>query len=64
MFINPVGGKRLGPKIYVEKVQPLFEVANVKTEVIGEFKKYLQTFFYRIRECLISENSVIDFLSV
>lgn len=35
IFINPVGGKKLAGKIYKEKVQPLFDLANIKTEIIG-----------------------------
>lgn len=34
VFINPIGGKRLGHKIYVEQVQPLFELANIKADII------------------------------
>ncbi|XP_031550608.1 ceramide kinase-like [Actinia tenebrosa] len=34
IFINPVGGKKLAGKIYKEKVQPLFDLANIKTEII------------------------------
>jgi len=34
VFINPVGGRRLGHKIYVEQVQPLFELANIKVDII------------------------------
>ncbi|XP_020600434.1 ceramide kinase-like [Orbicella faveolata] len=34
VFINPVGGKKLGRKIYTEQVQPLFELANIKVDII------------------------------
>ncbi|XP_006820582.1 ceramide kinase-like [Saccoglossus kowalevskii] len=34
VFINPVGGKGKGCKIYREKVAPLFELAGIVTEVI------------------------------
>ena len=36
VFINPVGGRKLGRKIYMEQVQPLFELANIKVDIIGE----------------------------
>ena len=36
VFINPVGGRKLGCKIYMEQVQPLFELANIKVDIIGE----------------------------
>ena len=36
VFINPVGGRKLGRKIYTEQVQPLFELANIKVDIIGE----------------------------
>lgn len=36
VFINPVGGKKLAGKIYREKVQPLFELADINAEVIGK----------------------------
>ncbi|CAI9715932.1 ceramide kinase-like isoform X1 [Octopus vulgaris] len=29
VFINPVGGKKKGPKIYAEKVVPLFDLADI-----------------------------------
>ncbi|XP_060069208.1 ceramide kinase-like [Ylistrum balloti] len=34
VFVNPFGGKRRGPKIYSEKVAPLFEMAGIRTDVI------------------------------
>ncbi|XP_064606298.1 ceramide kinase-like isoform X2 [Liolophura sinensis] len=34
VFVNPYGGKRKGPKIYREKVAPLFELAGITTDVI------------------------------
>ncbi|XP_021364917.1 ceramide kinase-like [Mizuhopecten yessoensis] len=34
VFVNPYGGKRRGPKIYSEKVAPLFEQAGIRTDVI------------------------------
>ena len=37
VFINPVGGRKLGRKIYTEQVQPLLELANIKVEIIGEY---------------------------
>ena len=36
VFINPIGGRKLGCKIYMEQVQPLFELANIKVDIIGE----------------------------
>ena len=36
VFINPVGGRKLGRTIYTEQVQPLFELANIKVDIIGE----------------------------
>ena len=37
VFINPIGGRKLGRKIYTEQVQPLFELANIKVDLIGEY---------------------------
>ncbi|XP_074644684.1 ceramide kinase-like isoform X2 [Tubulanus polymorphus] len=34
VFINPYSGKRLGPKIYDEKIAPLLKHAGIHTEVI------------------------------
>ncbi|XP_058968829.2 ceramide kinase-like [Pocillopora verrucosa] len=34
VFINPIGGRKLGRKIYTEQVQPLFELANIKVDLI------------------------------
>ncbi|KAH9487790.1 hypothetical protein Btru_068344 [Bulinus truncatus] len=34
VFINPFGGKRKGPKIFYEKVRPLFELAGIYSELI------------------------------
>ena len=36
VFVNPYGGKREGPSIYHDKIAPLFELANIKTEVISK----------------------------
>ena len=35
VFINPHGGKRKAPKVYRDKVAPLFELAGITTDVIG-----------------------------
>ena len=37
IFVNPYGGKRQAPKIFRNKVRPLFELARIEMEVIGEF---------------------------
>lgn len=34
MFINPFGGKRKGPQIYREKVEPLFKLAGIEVDVV------------------------------
>lgn len=43
VFINPIGGRKLGRKIYTEQVQPLFELANIKVDIIGELQELLYT---------------------
>lgn len=35
VFINPFGGKKRAVKIFREKVQPLFEMAGIYSDVIG-----------------------------
>ena len=35
VFINPHGGKKKAPKVYRDKVAPLFELAGITTDVIG-----------------------------
>ncbi|RMX53273.1 hypothetical protein pdam_00015268 [Pocillopora damicornis] len=39
VFINPIGGRKLGRKIYTEQVQPLFELANIKVDLIEGLEK-------------------------
>ena len=36
VFINPHSGKERGPKLYQNKVAPLFELAGITTDVVGE----------------------------
>uniref|UniRef100_A0A8C8ZDR0 Ceramide kinase n=1 Tax=Prolemur simus TaxID=1328070 RepID=A0A8C8ZDR0_PROSS len=36
VFINPFGGKGKGKRIYEQKVAPLFTLASITTDVIGE----------------------------
>ena len=36
IFINPVGGRKQANKIYKEKVNPLFTLADIKQDVIGD----------------------------
>ena len=38
VFVNPYGGKRQGPSIYHDKIAPLFELADIKTEVISKYR--------------------------
>ena len=34
VFINPISGVKKAPKIYNDKIAPLFELAGISTEVI------------------------------
>ncbi|CAH1784406.1 unnamed protein product [Owenia fusiformis] len=34
LFVNPYGGKKRGPKIYAEKIEPLFELAKIQVDVV------------------------------
>lgn len=34
VFINPLSGSRTGPSVFSHKVQPLFDIARIRTEVI------------------------------
>ena len=36
VFVNPYGGKKQAPKIFRNKVRPLFELARIDIEVIGK----------------------------
>ena len=36
VYINPYGGKRQGKRIYEQKVAPLFSLASISTDVVGE----------------------------
>ncbi|XP_005097881.2 ceramide kinase [Aplysia californica] len=40
VFINPFGGKKKAPKIFDEKVRPLFELAGIYSEVIVTKRQY------------------------
>ena len=48
VFVNPFGGKRRGPKIFNEKVRPLFELAGIYSEVISEFFSCFVQKIYRV----------------
>lgn len=34
VFVNPLSGNRTGPSVYAHRVQPLFDLARIRTEVI------------------------------
>ncbi|ESO84380.1 hypothetical protein LOTGIDRAFT_168829 [Lottia gigantea] len=53
VFINPIGGKKKGPKIYSEKVGPLFEIAGIYTEVIVTKRQFHARDV--LRECDLSK---------
>lgn len=53
MFLNPFSGKKKAVKVYREKVLPLFELADLKIELIG---KFLHTFFYLVFTFLLVPN--------
>ena len=36
VFVNPYGGKKQAPKIFRNKVRPLFELTRIDIEVIGK----------------------------
>ena len=40
VFVNPYGGKKKAPKVF-EKVRPLFDLANITLDVIGEPVQWL-----------------------
>ena len=37
VFINPFGGKKKARKVYKDKVSPLFKLAGIDTDNIGEY---------------------------
>ncbi|KAJ8301258.1 hypothetical protein KUTeg_020245 [Tegillarca granosa] len=41
VFVNPFGGKRKGPKIYAEKVAPLFDLAEIKVHAITSLSTFM-----------------------
>lgn len=40
VFLNPISGKRRAVRVFHEKIAPLFQLANIKTQVIQTQRRY------------------------
>ena len=53
MFVNPLGGKGHGRRVYERKVAPLFALASITAEIIGKGHAAAK----RVALCTLSDES-------
>eukprot|EP01136_Pigoraptor_vietnamica_P045550 Opistho-1_new@23628 len=50
VFVNPIGGKKLGPKIFNEKVAPIMRLAGIRTDVVVTSRAHQAMDFVRCED--------------